>query len=316
MATTADGVALRAGRRAASSSTPALETRGLTKRFGRHLAIDQVDLRVEPGQIFGYLGPNGAGKTTTIRLLAGLLRPTAGTAEVMGFDVVRRRDQMQSRIGYLPGDFRAYPGESATEYLRLLAGLRGGVDWAVVESLSRRLDLDLGRRIGTMSHGNRQKVGIVQALMQRPGLVLLDEPSSGLDPLIHREFLEILREVRDAGQTVFLSSHVLSEVEAVADTVAILRQGRLVDVAAVDRLKARARRRMELTFTTTPPASELATVSGVTELEVSGRIARLAIEGSTANLLAVAAPFQIERIVTHEPDLEEIFLGYYQRGDA
>jgi len=292
--------------------TPAIETHGLAKWFGRHRALDGIDLAVEPGQVFGYLGPNGAGKTTTIRVLAGLLRPTVGTARVLGLDVVHERDVMQRRLGYLPGDFAGYPDLSGEQYLRFLANLRKGVDWNEVTSMAKRLDLDLGRRIGVLSHGNRQKVGIIQALMHRPDVVILDEPTAGLDPIIQREFLGLLRDIRDAGRTVFLSSHILSEVEVIADHVGIIRDGRLVVVESVELLKRRALRRMDLTFAEDPPQNLLAAITGVRELTVTGRTAHLAVEGSTADLLAAAAPHRVEQIVTHEPDLEEIFLAYFE----
>ena len=291
---------------------PAIETHDLTKWFGRHRALDGIDLHIAPGEVFGYLGPNGAGKTTTIRLLAGLLRPTAGTASVLGMDVVRERDGMQARLGYLPGTFVGYPDLTAEQYLRFLANLRGGVDWNVVTSMAKRVDLDLGRRLGVLSHGNRQKVGIVQALMHQPELVILDEPTTGLDPIIQREFIGLLRDVREAGGTVFLSSHILSEVEAVADRVGIIRDGSLVVVESVELLKRRALRRMDLTFAGEPPQG-LSAIAGVRELTFTGSTAHLAVEGSTADLLAAAAPHRVEQIVTHEPDLEEIFLSYYER---
>jgi ABC-2 type transport system ATP-binding protein len=291
---------------------PAIETHALAKRFGRHRALNGIDLSIAPGEVFGYLGPNGAGKTTTIRLLAGLLRPTTGTASVLGMDVVCERDRMQRKLGYLPGSFVGYPDLSGEQYLRFLANLRGGVDWNVVMSMAKRLDLDLGRRLGVLSHGNRQKVGIVQALMHQPELVILDEPTTGLDPIIQREFLELLRDVRDAGGTVFLSSHILSEVEAIADRVGIIRDGSLVVVESVELLKRRALRRMDLTFAGEPPRGLLSAIAGVRELTISGSTAHLAVEGSTADLLAAAAPHRVEQIVTHEPDLEEIFLSYYE----
>lgn len=297
-------------------ATAAVEVRGLSKVYGRHVALDDVDLQVAAGQVFGYLGPNGAGKTTTIRVLAGLLRPTTGSALVLGHDVVRERDVMQGRMGYLPGDFVAYPDLTAEEYLRFLASLRPGVDWALASGLAARLDLELGRRISSMSHGNRQKVGIVQALMHRPELVILDEPTSGLDPIVQREFLEILREVRGEGRTVFLSSHVMSEVEAVADTVAILRRGRVVVVENVERLKTRSRRRLDLTFRDAVPRDLIARVPEVRDVLVSGQTARVTVDGSTAALLEAAAPHHVEQIVTHEADLEEIFLSYYQGDDS
>jgi ABC-2 type transport system ATP-binding protein len=228
-------------------------------------------------------------------------------------DVVRDRDRMQRRLGYLPGAFVGYPDLSGEQYLRYLANLRGGVDWNVVASTAKRLDLDLGRRLGVLSHGNRQKVGIVQALMHGPELVILDEPTTGLDPIIQQEFLGLVRDVRDRGGTVFLSSHIMSEVEAVADHVGIIRDGSLVLVESVELLKGRALRRIDLTFAGEPPRAELSAVAGVRELTVTGSTAHLAVEGSTAALFTAAAPHRIEQVVTHEPDLEEIFLSYYER---
>jgi ABC-2 type transport system ATP-binding protein len=290
---------------------PVIRTADLTKHYGRTVALDSLDLEVPRGTVFGYLGPNGAGKTTTIRLLAGLLRPTHGSAEVLGLDTVRQDDEVQARIGYLPGEFTAYPDMTGEQYLRYLGNLRGGVDREVVSLLAKRLELDLSRRIGTLSHGNRQKVGIVQAFMNEPDLLILDEPTTGLDPLMQREFLALVREARDAGQTVFLSSHILTEVEAVADTVAILRQGTLVVVESVDGLKARALRRIDLTFSEPPPATALGTVIGVREVRTTDTTAHLVVEGSTADLIASLALYRVDNIVTHEPDLEEIFLTYY-----
>jgi ABC-2 type transport system ATP-binding protein len=290
-----------------------IETRGLTKSYHRRPALRGIDLLVPPGVVCGYLGPNGAGKTTTIRILVGLIRPTAGRAEMFGMDVVRRREEVQRRIGYLPGEFVGYPDLSGDRYLRYLGRLRGGVDGKLVRRLVERLDVDLTTRIGALSHGNRQKIGIVQAFMHRPDLLVLDEPTAGLDPLAQREFLELVREARDDGRTVFLSSHVLSEVEAVADRVAILRGGTLLVVGSVDKLKAQALRRMELTFEDAPPLALLRTVPGVRQVVADRSTVHLVVEGSPADLLQAAAPHRIARVVTHEPDLEEIFVTYYER---
>jgi ABC-2 type transport system ATP-binding protein len=302
------------GVRKGGAMTAVISTRALTKRYGKTLALDALDLEVPAGTVFGYLGPNGAGKTTTIRLLAGLLRPTSGSAQVLGFDAVGERDRIHQRIGYLPGGFVSYPDLTAEQYLRYLGRLRGHVAWSTVELLAKRFDLDLTRKTGALSHGNRQKVGLIQAFMHHPDLLILDEPTTGLDPLMQREFLALVREARDAGRTVFLSSHIMDEVEAVADVVAILREGRLVVVASVDTLKAKALRRMDLTFAAPPPADLLQGVAGVREVHLVGTTAHLVVEGSTAGLIAAAAPHQVTNIVTHEADLEEIFLTYY--GDA
>ncbi len=294
-----------------ATDTPAIRTEALTKRFGRSRALDGVDLVVPRHVVFGYLGPNGSGKTTTIRILAGLMRPTSGRAEVLGHDVGRDRETAQACIGYLPGNFVGYPDLTGREFLTYLANLRGGVDWARVDLLAERLTLDLERRLGTLSHGNRQKVGIVQAMMHDPELLILDEPTSGLDPLVQREFLALLREARDRGRTVFLSSHVLSEVEAVADEVAILREGRLVVADRVAALEQQAVRRIDLVFTTAPPVGVLDAVSGVRDVRAHERSVTLTVEGSTAALIEAAAPYGVENLVTHEPDLEEVFLDWY-----
>jgi ABC-2 type transport system ATP-binding protein len=291
-----------------------IRTRGLAKSYRGRAALQGIDLDVPRNVVFGYLGPNGAGKTTTIRLLAGLLRPTAGTAEILGSDSVRDRERAQRHIGYLPGEFVAYPDLTGAQYLRFIGNLRGGMDWSVAEDIAKRLDLDLTARVGTLSHGNKQKVGIVQAFMHQPEVLILDEPTTGLDPLAQREFLGLIREARDQGRTVFLSSHILYEVEAVADMVGILRRGRLIVVETVDRLKARALRRIDLTFEGQPPLAALRAVPSVREASASGTTANLVVEGSTADLLEVAAPHRVAQVVTHEPDLEEIFMSYYGQG--
>jgi ABC-2 type transport system ATP-binding protein len=297
---------------------PVIRTRGLSKRYGATNALDALDLDVPAGSIFGYLGPNGAGKSTTIRLLMGLIRPTAGSATVLGRDAVDERHEIHRVVGYLPGDFNGYRDLTGEEYLTFLANLRGDVDPASVTLLAKRFDLDLTRRIGTLSHGNRQKVGIIQACMHHPQLLILDEPTSGLDPLMQHEFLDLLREFREAGHTVFLSSHVLTEVEAVADFVGIIRQGRLVMTCDVGDLKTRTRRRVELRFTNgvPPPVAELTKVASVRDLEVVDGGVQVVVEGSMAELMRVAAPFGIERVVSNEVDLEDVFLQYYEGEEA
>ncbi len=291
----------------------AIETVALCKRFGRHVALDHLDLAVPSGTVFGYLGPNGAGKSTTIRVLMGLISSTSGTASVLGLDVSRRSVELSRRVGYLPGDFVAYRDLTVGDYLSYVAHLRGGVRASDVDVLVERFEVDPGRRIGTLSHGNRQKVGLIQATMHRPDLLVLDEPTSGLDPLMQREFLQLLREFRDEGRTVFLSSHVLAEVEAVADMVAIIRDGRLVTTSDIDELRARTRRRVELAFAdhTAPPVETLSRLDSVTICSVEGDVVALEVEGSMAELMAVAAPFGIDRVVSANVDLEDAFLQYY-----
>ena len=288
-----------------------IRTSGLSKHYGHIVGLESLDLQVAPGIVFGCLGPNGAGKTTALRLLVGLLRPTRGRAEVLGIDLAADPDEVQRRVGYLPGDFKAYPDLSGGQYLRYLGNMRGGVEQQAVERLATRFGLDLSRRIGALSHGNRQKVGIIQAFMGDPQLLILDEPTSGLDPLMQREFLALVREARSAGRTVLLSSHILTEVEAVADMVGILRQGHLAAVDSVENLKARALRRIDLIFAHEVPETMLAGVPGVREVHADGMIAQLTVEGSTADLIAALAPYRVDDVVSHEADLEEIFLAYY-----
>lgn len=296
--------------------TAAVRARSLSKRYGRHDALVDVDLDVRRGQVFGYLGPNGAGKSTTIRILVGLARPTSGTAHVLGHDVVRRRRDLHRSVGYLPSDFAAYPDMTGRDYLRLLEQMRGDVARGHVDHLAERLSLDLDRRVGALSQGNRQKVGLVQAMMHRPDLLVLDEPTTGLDPIVRRELLAMLRETRAEGRTVFLSSHVLSEVEAVADTVGIVRAGRVVTVQSVELLRERAVHRTELTFAEVPPPALLASLpslAGVREVAADGgRTVELALEGSAAELLRTVAAYGVERVHTHEIDLEQVFLSYYE----
>jgi ABC-2 type transport system ATP-binding protein len=289
----------------------AVSTTGLTKHYGRAVALDDLDLAIPKGVVFGYLGPNGAGKTTTIRILLGLLKPTKGSAQVLGLPVPSRRNELHRKVGYLPGDFFAYPAMSGEAYLRYLAKLRGNVEWEDVRSLAKRFDLDLDARIGSLSHGNRQKVGVIQAFMHRPELLVLDEPTSGLDPLMQREFLTLLDEARSEGRTVLLSSHILAEVEEVADLVAILRDGRLVVVESVAGLTAKALRRLELSFEKMPALEDLEGLPGVAEARFVGSTAHLVVEGTTEELFRFAAPFGIEAVVTPNADLEEIFLDYY-----
>jgi len=292
-----------------------IRTHGLTKSFGKTLALDRLDLEVARGCVFGFLGPNGAGKSTTIRLLMGLLNPTGGTASVLGFDPVSEPQEVHRRVGYLPGDFAAYRDMTGRRYLQYLANLRGGVDEGRSHDLAERFELNLNRAIGALSHGNRQKVGLIQAMMHQPDLLVLDEPTQGLDPLMQRVFLELLSEQRDAGRTVFLSSHILAEVEEVADRVAIIRNGRLATVRDINALKARTRRRLELRFTegVEPPFDQLGAVEGVIQVARLGSTVEVVVEGSMAELLRFVAPFGVERVVSNEVDLEGVFLQYYEQ---
>ncbi len=295
-------------------SETAILTEGLAKRYGKHRALDGLDLAVRRGEVFGFLGPNGAGKTTTIRLLLDLIRPTAGWVEVLGLDPGRQGREVRRRVGYLPGELALYDRLTGRELLTYQGHLRGRVDWAHADSLARRLDLDLNRPIGALSRGNKQEVGLVQALMHRPELLILDEPTGGLDPLVQHEFHRLVREAAREGRTVFLSSHVLGEVERVADRLGIIRRGRLVELAEISAIKAKAVRTLELHLARPVPADAFEGLPGVREARVEGASASFTVEGSVDAIVKAAARFETVSISTHEPDLEEIFLEYYEGG--
>ncbi len=291
-----------------------IETESLTKFYGRQRGIEDLTLSVGPGEVFGFLGPNGAGKTTTIRLLMDLIRPTSGTIRVLGHDL--RRDSVAARghIGYLPGDLALYRDMSGRELLAFFAGLRPGTDLRYAEQLARRLDLDLSRHVHDLSKGNRQKLGVVQAFMHRPDLLILDEPSSGLDPLVQREFHALTREAAARGGTVFFSSHVLDEVERVADRVGIILEGHLAVVDTVPALKARALRVLELEFAAPLPADTFLAVPGVRAVSAHQVFLRCEVIGPVGDLMRLAAAKGLVNVISHEPDLEQIFLSYIQGG--
>jgi ABC-2 type transport system ATP-binding protein len=292
----------------------AISTQGLTKHYGATVALVDLDLEVQRGEVFGYLGPNGAGKSTTIRLLLDLIRPTSGRAHVLGLDSRADAIEIRKRVGYLPGELALYENLTTQQLLGLFAELRGGVAGEYVRELAERLDLDLSRRIGNLSRGNKQKVGLVQAFMHRPEVVVLDEPTSGLDPIVQHEFHVIVEEVAAAGQTVFLSSHVLSEVEAIAHRVGIIRAGRLVVVENVHELKSKAVRRIEFHFANQVPNEVFDGVTGVRDVYVADRVARVTVDGPVDALVKAASRFEVVDLVSHEPDLEEVFLTYYKDG--
>ena len=292
---------------------PAIETRGLTKHYGSVEALTDLDLEVRAGEVFGFLGPNGAGKTTTIRTLLDEIRPTAGSAEVLGMDTHSHSVEIRSGIGYVPGDLAMYPNLTGRDTLTYFANLRGGVDWDYVGQLAERLDAELDKKVGDLSSGNRQKVGLIQAFMNRPDLLIMDEPSSGLDPLVQREFQAMMREVAAEGRTVFLSSHTLSEVQRVADRVGIIRTGRLIALEAVADLRSKAMRRIEFQFSEPVEAAVFQEVDGVSDIEVLRRRVMLSYRGHLDALLTLlAGRYDIVDITTHEADLEEIFLTYYR----
>ncbi|WP_432954432.1 ATP-binding cassette domain-containing protein [Micromonospora haikouensis] len=293
-------------------TAPAIRTEQLTKRYGRLLALDGLDLTVHAGEVFGFLGPNGAGKSTTIRLLLGLARPTSGRARI--FDVDARDVAVaHRRLAYVPADVALWPQLTGAELLDLLAATGPGVDTAYRADLVARFDLDLSRPARTYSTGNRQKVALVAAFATRAPLLVLDEPTSGLDPLMELQFRRAVAEARDNGQTVFLCSHQLAEVEAVCDRVAILRAGRLVDVATVPEL--RRLHRSEVTARFTGDAPDLAAVPGVDLIDQAGGMLRFSLAGPPAPALRALAAADVTALTVREPSLEEIFLDYYGQAE-
>ena len=298
------------------SAEPVIATSGLSKDYGAGRGLFGLDLEVRQGEVFGFLGPNGAGKSTTMRLLLDLIRPTSGSARVLGLDTVRRSLEVRRRVGFLPGDLALYPKLTGRVVLDYLAQLRGGVDPRVRDALVERFGADIDRPVRQLSTGNRQKLGLVQAFMHEPELLILDEPIAGLDPLVQQSFHALLGEVSTAGRTVFLSSHTLSEVERVTQRLAILRQGRLVVVDSLENLRKVAVHRLEIEFGEEVDADEFRTLPGVTEVHVDGRTVTVGFEGSADAVVKVAARHDVRAIRPREQDLEDIFLHYYRAEGA
>jgi ABC-2 type transport system ATP-binding protein len=289
--------------------TSAIQTQGLTKRYGDTLALDSLDLTIEAGEVYGYLGPNGAGKTTTIRLLLGLHRPTDGRATLFGIDAWEHPVEAHRRIAYVAGEPFLWPSLTSAETLEFLARLHGDVDERYRETLVERFQLDMRKKVRALSKGNRQKVQLIAALATRADLLLLDEPTSGLDPLMEVVFRESINEAKARGQTVFLSSHILSEVEALCDRVGILRAGRLVDQGTLAQLRHLAAQTVEVTFA--GPAPELPQLDGVRTQSAGPSALRFEVSGNVGPLIATLAAYPVETLTSREPSLEEIFLHHY-----
>ncbi|MFF5289799.1 ABC transporter ATP-binding protein [Paractinoplanes globisporus] len=293
------------------AETPAIRTEALVKRYGHGgaTALKGLDLTVAPGEVFGFLGPNGAGKTTTIRILIDLIRPTSGSVRVLGVEP-RSSHELRAKIGYLAGDFVANGRQTGRELLTYLAGLRGGVPAKRIERLASDWDLDLTKRIGSLSKGNRQKIGVLQAFMHRPPLLILDEPTSGLDPFLQQQFVSLVQEAARNGQTVFMSSHVMSEVQQTCDRVGIIRAGSLVAVEHIDELRERALRKIEVRFDSDAPALD---VPGVSDVVIDGKVLRCKLSGDADALVKALARHHVVDLISEEPELEEIFFTYYRR---
>jgi ABC-2 type transport system ATP-binding protein len=287
-------------------------TEQLTKRYGSTTALDSLDLEIEQGEVFGYLGPNGAGKSTTLALLLGLIRPTSGQARIFGLDAWRDAPAIHRRVAYVPSEANLWPSLTGAEALRFLGTVHGSVDGAYRDELLGRFELTPDKKIRAYSHGNRQKVLLIAAFASRADLLLLDEPTSGLDPLMERVFQACVREARDRGQTVLLSSHILSEVDAVCDRVAMLRGGRIIETGRLDVLRGLAALHVHAQLG--GPVPDLAGLPGVTNVVVDGEAVECDVVGSIQPLLRVLTGAGVEHLTTREPSLEELFLSHYGAG--
>jgi ABC-2 type transport system ATP-binding protein len=288
---------------------PAIRTERLCKRYGAVDALVDLDLEIAEGEVVGYLGPNGAGKTTTIRLLLGLARATSGRAEIFGLDCRRQAVQAHRRLAYVPGEANLWPSLTGAETLHLLGRVQGRVDPGYADELIQRFDLDPTKKVRAYSKGNRQKVLLIAALMTRPDLLVLDEPTSGLDPLMEQAFRHCVQEARSHGQTVFLSSHILSEVEALCDRVGILREGRLVEIGTLEAMRHLSTVTVEAVFDATPP--DVSHVPGVKRAVVNGRHLHVEVQGQMDPLVSALAGAGVRELLSREPSLEELFLAHY-----
>jgi ABC-2 type transport system ATP-binding protein len=290
----------------------AIRTLGLAKSFGRTVALRPLDLEVGEGEVVGFLGPNGAGKTTTIRCLLGLARASAGRAEIFGVDAQAHPAEAHRRVAYVPGEANLWPRLTGAEALHLLGRVQGRVDLAYRDELIGRFQFDPSKKIRAYSKGNRQKVLLIAAFSSRADLLILDEPTTGLDPLMEQAFRETVAEARERGQAVFLSSHILSEVEALSDRVAIIRAGELVEMGTLAQMRHLSALSIDATFDTAPP--DLTRIPGVTAVEVQGNRVRCQVVGSVEPLLGVLAASGVHQLLSREPSLEELFLAHYGRG--
>jgi ABC-2 type transport system ATP-binding protein len=294
-----------------ASGTLAIETVGLTKAYAGVEVLSDLALRVERGEVVGFLGPNGAGKTTTIKLLLGLIKPTRGSATIFGLDCTAQPVETHRRVGYVAGEANLWPSLTGEETLHLLGRVQGMVDEGYREALIARFELDVDKKVRAYSKGNRQKVILIAALMCRPELLIFDEPTSGLDPLMEQAFRLCVREARERGQTIFLSSHLMSEVEALCDRVGVLRHGRLVEMGTLAAMRHLSSLSVEVTFEGAPP--ELSGVPGVSLVEEDGHLVRCQVQGSIEPLMRSLTAARVTRLVSREPSLEELFVAHYGR---
>lgn len=291
-----------------------IHTSTLSKSYGKSRGILEVTFSIEEGEVFGFLGPNGAGKTTTMRVLLGLLRPSSGSATIGGHDCWRESTKVKKLVGYLPGEFTFDPGLRGAQIIEYLGHLRGGIDQSYLRELVERLGFDPAKRFREYSRGNKQKLGLIQAFMHKPRVLILDEPTSGLDPLNQQEFYKMTAEARASGCTIFLSSHVLPEVEHTCDRVAIIREGRLVKIDHVSALKDIRQHDVEISFPTAASVEWFQHITGIVTVTpgVDERTLQLQVQGPLTEIMHIASEHGATNIVTHEPTLEEVFLRFYE----
>jgi polyether ionophore transport system ATP-binding protein len=287
----------------------AIQTKGLTKSYGSFVALAPLDLEVKKGEVLGYLGPNGAGKTTTIRLMLGLIQPTGGSCQIFGIDALTDKVKAHQRVAYIPGEPTFWPNLTGAETLHFLGELHGVYDKKYLTELIKRFDFEPNKKVRTYSKGNRQKISLIAAFMTRADLLMMDEPTSGLDPIMEQAFRQSVMEAKSVGQTVFLSSHILEEVEALCDRVAILRTGHLVELGTLEKMRHLSALTVEATFTGTPP--KLKDIPGVQDVKISAHSLRCRVNGPIAPLLKHLASSDITKLTSREPSLEELFLSLY-----
>jgi len=293
--------------------TVAIHTKGLTKHYGSFTALDHLDLEVQKGEILGYLGPNGAGKTTTIRTILGLIKPTSGSAEIFGIDTQKDKVRAHEQTAYIPGESAFWPNLTGAETLHLLGKVHGKIDETYRDELIKRFEFDPSKKVRVYSKGNRQKISIIAAFMTRAPLLIMDEPTSGLDPIMEQAFKQTVLEAKANEQTVFLSSHILEEVSALCDRVAILRAGKLIELGTLTDMRHLSALTVEATFGAQPP--DVSKIKGVTGVTITGRQLTCQIQGPVDQLLKVIADAHPKTLISHEPSLEELFLSLYGSKD-
>lgn len=289
-----------------------IELKNVTKTYGKVIGVQDVNLRVEKGEVFGFIGPNGAGKTTTISMLVDLIRPTKGSISIFGLDSVKGNLAIRKRIGFLASDFSLDKGLTGWEQLQYFGHLRGTFDAVYVRELAERLNCDLHRKFKTLSRGNKQKIGLISALMHKPELLILDEPTSGLDPLMQAEFNKLMLEFKKAGRTIFLSSHVLSEVQETCDTVAFIREGKLTEPMSIHDITESAPKTVRLTKVDTTLVAKIEKLKGASDVHHHGLNLTFGFDGDANQLIEILSKHKIGTMIMREPDLETIFMTYYK----